>query len=110
VRRKWLILPLGAALATLAVVAFLAWLAAEDARQAALLEAREREAKDRMEQALARDRRLRGEGAPTEEVLRADWEAGEAWEELLTLRDEQARRKQSWPARLRQEVRRRTGW
>jgi hypothetical protein len=52
VRRKWLILPACAGLAALAMVALLAWFAAEDARQAALLAARVREARGRAEYAL----------------------------------------------------------
>jgi hypothetical protein len=107
VRKKWLILALGAALA---VVAILVWLGAEDARQAALLDAREREAEIRVARAFARVKVLAIDGAPAEEVGQADLEARRALAELAPLRAEQARRQESWHARLLREARRRTGW
>jgi hypothetical protein len=110
VRRKWLVLPLGAALATLAVVALLVWFAAEDARQAALLDARIREAQERASQASVRVNQLDQDGAPAEELLQAVLERQQALEVATRLFYEQAQRQQSWHARLRQEVRRRTGW
>jgi hypothetical protein len=112
VRRKWLILPLGAALAALAVVAFLVWLGVEDARQAALLDARVREADFRVMQAHDRYGRLRQDKAPAEEVRQAEREWVGAENELVHLRfeREQRQRQQSWHARLLREVRRRTGW
>jgi hypothetical protein len=110
VRKQWLILPLGAAVATLAVVALLVWLGAEDARQAALLD-------DRIEQEYARvndleDRELRlvTEGAPAEEVRQAARAIEEAEQDLVALQKERIRRHQTWHARLLREVRRRTGW
>ena len=109
-RRKWFILPLGAALATLAVVALLVWLAAEDARQAALLDARVREAQERAWQASVRASQLDQDGAPAEEVRQAGVERQRALTELLEALIEKAERQQSWHVRLRREVRRRTGW
>jgi hypothetical protein len=98
---------LGAVLATLAVVALLVWFAAEDARQADLLDARIQEAKFQDSQALDRVKVLINDGAPVEEVRQAELERSQAVEELLLLYAEQARRQQSWPALLREEVRRR---
>jgi hypothetical protein len=82
----------------------------EDARQAALLDARVRDAENRVEQTLRRERRLIRDGAPGEQIIQAQLEEQEAWKELERLRTEQWRRRQPWHARLRQEVRRRTGW
>jgi hypothetical protein len=109
VRKKWLVLPLGAALTALAVGAFLVWCVAKDARQSALLDARVRAADDRVEQALHRRGRLVRDGAPRREVAQAYQEEDEAWEEYQTLRTEQEQRQQPWHSRLREEVRRRTG-
>jgi hypothetical protein len=144
VKRKWLVLPVCAAPAAVAVVALLGWFAAENARQAAE-DARVRDAENRVNQAIDRAKRLNQaldraarlnealdrairlkQGGPlSEELRRAVVEPKQALEEELDqavkeherasreldmLRAEQARRKQSWPARLRQEVRRRTGW
>jgi hypothetical protein len=109
VRKKWLILPLIAVLATLAVVAFLAWSAAQDARQEALLDARYHEAEARVQLTESRMHRLAQGGAPREEVMQAGQENTKAWKELGALRSERARRAAPWYARLRQEVRRRTG-
>jgi hypothetical protein len=108
--RKWVILPLVTALAALAVLALLVWLGVEDARQAALLDARVREAEGRVQQTASRIFRFVQDGGPEEEVVQAFHENIEAWEELQTLRAEQSQRPEPWYARLRQEVRRRTGW
>jgi hypothetical protein len=115
--QKWLVLTLVAALATLAVVALLVWCVAKDARQAALLDARVQQAEDRVTQARDRYGRLRQDKAPAEEVRQAEreWVGAEAELDLLRFEREQRRREeerrhQSWPARLRQEVKRRTGW
>jgi hypothetical protein len=110
VRRKWFILPLGTALATLAVVALLVWLAAEDAHQAALLDARIRAAEDRVARTSRRSRQLVRDGAPEEEVVQACQEDIEALQEMKTLRTERWRRRQTLPARLLAEIHRRTGW
>jgi hypothetical protein len=107
VKRKWLILTLCAALA---VAALLIWLAVEDARQAALLDASEREAELRAGRAFARVQVLTRDGAPAEEVRQAELEWHRAAGEFSMLHQEQARRSQPWHARLRDEVRRRTGW
>jgi hypothetical protein len=85
------------------------WLAAEDARQAALLDAREQEVTDRLMQALSRQDRLDQDGEPTEEVRRANGEVQQASRELTSLWAEQAWRREPWHARLIREVRRRTG-
>jgi flagellar basal body-associated protein FliL len=99
----------------LAVVAALgldlvAWFAVEDERQAAHLNARVHEAYDRTDRLQDRTTRLVHRGAPTDEVVQARLEAQEADNELRALLAEQGQREQSWPARVRQEVRRRTGW
>jgi hypothetical protein len=109
VRKKWLILAL---CATLAVVVFLVWSAAEDARQAALLDARVRQAEDRVTQAHDRFGRLYQDKAPAEEVHQAEREWVWAEHELVHLRIERKQRQQeaSWHARLLREVRRRAGW
>jgi hypothetical protein len=107
VKKKWLILPVCAGLALMALVV---WLGAEDARQAALLDAREREAEIRFARATDRFKCLVGDGAPAEEVRQADLEVYRAWGEQEMLIDKQEQRWQSWPARLLREVRRRTGW
>jgi hypothetical protein len=86
VRKKWLVLPLIAVLATLAVAAFLAWCVAEDARQAALLDARVRGAWERAVQASDRAGRLRQDKAPAEEVQQSEREWLEAELELVGLR------------------------
>jgi hypothetical protein len=117
VKRKWL-------LTFLLCVGFglllLAWLATEDARQAALLDIRVLEAENRalrLRILLEQDRQL--EDIPIigmskeerkkhrEQLTR---ERHEAWEKVQTLRLEQQRRKDSWHARLIDEARRRTGW
>jgi hypothetical protein len=149
-KRKWLVLA-GVVLAALGLVAFLVWSAAEDARedawQKSLLDARFRDAHDRVERVSgrvnraaaryerARDRvnRLARDGAPADEVsqARADCDAAKqaaddaasslyhawqsywfAYEELREeeLRRARAQRPEPWHSRLRQEVRRRTGW
>jgi hypothetical protein len=92
------------------MVALLAWFAAEDARQAALLDARVGEARERAEQALDLMNQLEQNRAPAAEVRRADEEYREALTEIKSLSVERARRQQSWPARLLREARRRTGW
>jgi hypothetical protein len=107
VRKKWLIVALGAGLA---MVALLVWLGVEDARQAALLDAREREAEIRFARATDRLKCLVGDGAPAEEVRQADLEVYRAWGEQEMLINKQEQRWQSWHARLLAEVRRRTGW
>jgi hypothetical protein len=112
-KRHASLLPLGAALATLAVVALLAWCVAEDARQAALLDARVREAEGRVRQALDQEERLRQvvkqgiilDGAQAEEVRQAELEYQRAGTELVLLRTEQRQRQRTWRARLCQEVR-----
>jgi hypothetical protein len=106
--KKWpLILALCAGLALLAL---LVWLAVDDARQAALLDARIRQVQERALQASARVNQLPQDGAPAEEVLPPFEERQRALTELLELHVEQAERRQSWHARLLAEVRRRTGW
>jgi hypothetical protein len=115
VTKKWLILAVCAGLATLAVVALLVWCVAEDARQAALLDARVREADFRAMQAFDRVivcRRWysRAHTTSAEEVHQAELEYQRASTELDSLKVERARRQQSWHARLLHEVRRRTGW
>jgi hypothetical protein len=50
------------------------------------------------------------DGARAEEVRQAQQEVQQALGELALLRIERDRRHQSWPARLRAEVRRRVGW
>ena len=109
-RKKWLILPACATLAALAVVALLVRFAAEDARQAALLDARVQDAENRFEGTLRRELRLFQDGAPAEQTRQAYRDANEACKELDRLRTEQWRRRQTWHARLRGEVKRRTGW
>jgi hypothetical protein len=115
VRKKWLltfVLCVGFGLL------LLAWLATEDARQAALLDIRVLEAENR---ALRLRSRLlwesQQEGIRPIESRVPEWnreqaarEIDEAWEEFQTLRLEQQRRQDSWHVRLRREVRRRTGW
>jgi hypothetical protein len=117
VKKKWLILPLGAALA---VAALLVWLWVDDARQAprraALLDARLREAEARAAQARARSIRL-GElardgedGEPEKEI---DEEIRQAGQEYLRAQKDQIvlrAQQKPWHVRLRQEVRRRAGW
>jgi hypothetical protein len=104
--RKWLILPLGAALA---LVALLVWLAAEDARQAALLDTRILEARDRYWMLRVRELDLNMDGA-----YRRAGEVGleriKAQVEFETLETERRQRQNSWPARLRGEVRRWLVW
>jgi hypothetical protein len=92
------------------VVALLVWFAAEEARQAALLDAREREAESRTMRAYHRTERLIQDEAPGEKINQAFQESSKASQEWASLRDEQERRKESWPARLRREVRSSTGW
>jgi hypothetical protein len=104
--RKWLVLPLCAGLA---VVALLVWFTVDDARQAALLNARVRDAENRFEETLRRELRLFQDGAPVEQTTQAYREANEACKELDRLRTEQWRRRQTWHARLLDEARRRTG-
>jgi hypothetical protein len=106
VRRKWLILALCVVLGLVVVV----WFAVQDARQAALLDARARDAENRVEQTLRRERRLIRDGAPSDQIMQAHLEEQDAWKELDRLRTEQSRRRQTWHARLLGEVRRRTGW
>jgi hypothetical protein len=140
VRRKWFVLPVFAALATLAVVALLVWLGVEDARwaarQEALLDARIRDARSRVYQAGQRharasaqrdeelrnlraeiqrneddkERAIRAYGKATEDVARAGQDYVRAEEEERRLVGERRRRQNSWPALLRKEIRRRTGW
>src|SRR5262249_4493734 len=107
VKRKWLILTLGAALAA---AALLVWLGVEDARQATLLEIQKLQAVSRGLRAETQLERLTRDGATEEEVAESAQEADEAWADVERLSREQARRQQSWHARLVREVRRRTGW
>jgi hypothetical protein len=103
--RKWLLIlavcvGLGLALAVgLGVV---------DAWQAGRLEARIRDAEERLTQASDRSLRLHHNGAPLEELFQADQEEREARARLQALREEQPW--ESWRDRLPREVRRRTGW
>jgi hypothetical protein len=115
VRKRLLALPVCAGLA---LVALLVWFTADDARQAAILDARVRQAEARVNEtedliweAVRRD-------APRDEqevelmkadVYRARMVAVEAQREYQALVQEQRRRQQSWPARLRREIRRRLG-
>jgi cell division protein FtsB len=105
--RKWLILALCAALA---LVVVLAWFAAEDARQAALLDARIEQGYARVEELEDRQLRLVSEGAPAEEVSRAALAVLKAEQDVVALEKERHWRRQPWHARLRREVRRHTGW
>jgi uncharacterized protein YdbL (DUF1318 family) len=107
VQRKWLILALCAGLA---LVALLVWLGVEDARQAALLEARTKQGHGRVGELAERYYRLVREGAPSDEVYQAVLAIEEAQQDLEVLETERYRRQQSWHARLLREVRRRTGW
>jgi hypothetical protein len=95
---------------TLAVVTLLVWFAAEDARQAALLDARVQAAEVRVYQTESRMFRLIQDGAPVEEVVQAYQENKEAWEELRALRGERYWRRRPWHRRVLGEVRFRTGW
>jgi hypothetical protein len=105
--RKWLILPVCAGLA---VVALLVWSGVEDARQAALLDARFQHAQSRALNLDGRLERLRQDRAPAWEVEEAERDSHEAWKEAVTLAREEWRREESWHARLLAEVQRRTGW
>jgi hypothetical protein len=107
VRKKWLILTLGAGRA---LVALLVGLAAEDARQAALLDDRIEQGYARVDKLADRQLRLVTEGAPAEEVHQAALAIEEAEQDLLDLQKERHRRRQTWHARLLREARRRTGW
>jgi hypothetical protein len=103
--RKWLlILAVCVGLGLILLVR----LAAEDARQAALLDARVREAENRFW--MSHVVRRASDGATAEELRHDQQEALEAMDEYFALRAEQAQRQQSWHARLRWEVKRRTGW
>jgi hypothetical protein len=86
------------------------WLGVDDARQTALLDARVQHARIRALGLQGRWERLMQDGAPEEEVVQAARDADRAWEEAEPLCEEQREREKSWPARLRWEVRRRTGW
>ena len=97
-------------LAGVAVVALLAWFAAEDARQAALLDARFQDARSRSSALVYRLQRLRDEGEPTEEFWRTARELREACKAADALSREKRRREESGPARLYYEVCRRAGW
>jgi len=104
--RKWLLtLAVCVGLGLVTVV----WLGVDDARQAALLDARAREAEDRFYQALAWKVRLIEDDAPEAQVFQAELESRRAIVEIAGLCRERQRREHSWPARLRQEIRRRTG-
>jgi hypothetical protein len=105
VKRKWLL--------TLAAcvglgLALVVGLGAGDAWQAARLEARTRDAEERVRQTSDRSHRLHQNGAPLEELFQADQEDREARMRLQALREEQPWG--SWRDRLPREVRRRTGW
>jgi hypothetical protein len=106
VRRKWLFV-----LALCVGVGFApaVWFAAEDARRAGLLGARVREAEARSSAASDRLSRIFHDHKSGDEVEQAIEKLKRAQLELEMVRVEQARR-QSWPARLRWEVYRRTGW
>jgi hypothetical protein len=118
-------------------MALLGWFVAEDARQAALHDARYRQNKARLERARARlSQACRHDGltplqrwrlceqtpglatddpdesAAVKETRQAQLELRQASEEENSLYQECCRRyqRQYWPAHLRQEVRRRTGW
>jgi hypothetical protein len=69
-----------------------------------------RTAEGRFEQALTRERPLTEDDAPEGEVRQADREARRAIAEFVDLWTEQQQREASWHARLRREVRWRTGW
>jgi hypothetical protein len=115
--RKWLLV-LSVCLGLGLVVTV--WLGVEDARQAprraALLDARIREAEGRAAQARERSIRLvqlvrDGEdGEPEEEIAEEIHQAGLEYQwaqkDQVLLRAQQ----KPWHVRLRQEVRRRTGW
>jgi hypothetical protein len=105
--KKWLLLL--AAVVGLGTM-LVAWFAVEDARQVELLNAREVEADMRAEQAFDRAERLVQDGAPAGEIRQADVERERALAESALLRLELGQRQLSWYARLRAEVRRRTGW
>jgi hypothetical protein len=105
--RKWLILPVCAGPA---LVALLVWSGVEDARQGALLDARIEEAEARVRRLEDRKHAILLDGAPAGEVAPAYIDEVRARAELATLRQEQERRRQPWHARLVREIRRRTGW
>jgi hypothetical protein len=73
--------------------------------------------KDRIDQAdrraTALNRRVRElirDDAPLDQIEQSEREERKAWDELKALLDERARLWDSWPARFRREVERRTGW
>jgi hypothetical protein len=102
--KKWLlIMALCFGLGLVLVVGF----AAEDARQAGLLDTRIEQGCTRVEELEDRQLRLVTEGAPADEVNQAARAVAEAEKDLVALDKE---RRQSWHARLLREVRRRTGW
>jgi uncharacterized protein HemX len=105
--RKWLLaLAVCVGLGLVVVV----WLAAEDARQADLLDDRIEQGYARVDELEDRELRLVTEGAPAEEVHQAALAIEEAQQDLAALQKERHRRRQTWHARLLREARRRTGW
>jgi hypothetical protein len=103
--RKWL---LTAAVCVGLGLALVVGLGVGDAWQAARLEARTRDAEERLRQTSDRSYRLHHNGAPLEELFQADQEEREARVRLQALREKQPW--ESWHAGLLREVRRRTGW
>jgi hypothetical protein len=57
-----------------------------------------------------RVRELKQADAPLEQIEQSRREERKAWDELKALLDERARLWDSWPARFRRELERRTGW
>jgi hypothetical protein len=104
--RKFLLLP---ALVIGLGMALLVWAEVRGARQAALFDARFRQAQDRLYQAKLRLYWAERHQS-ADDIERARKDSEEAWEEVLPLVEEYHWRHSSWPARLREEVRRRTGW
>jgi hypothetical protein len=74
--RKWLLVM---ALSVGLGLILLVWLGMEDAREAALLDARVQDAEDRFGQAFDRRCRLIRNGAPEWEIMQARVEEGHAW-------------------------------
>jgi hypothetical protein len=104
VRRKWLLVLAGVfGLGTAVIV----WLGVGDARQAALLDARVREAEGRAHGAEERERSLLRGGAPAEEVAQAHAEERQAQAEVETLMRERRRLEVSSGAHLLRKV---FGW
>jgi hypothetical protein len=105
-RRALILLALVAGLGLALAVGF----GVEDARQAALLDARIHAADTRVSLLIRDERQLVRDGAPEDRYVQLHREEEEAWKHLQTLRTERWRRQQSWHVRLLREFRRRTGW